>query len=586
PATVTVTAEQAAGAMGDLANSAGEAGPGGGFGCSLAELRALMELRGAEALLKVQEAYGDVHGLCRRLRTSPTDGLSEGAAELDRRRQVFGQNWIPPKRPKTFVELVWEALQDVTLIILEVAAVVSLGLSFYAPPSGDTEVCGHASGGTEDEGEAEAGWIEGAAILLSVACVVLVTAFNDWSKERQFRGLQSRIEQEQRFTVVRHGRQAQVPVAELVVGDVAQVKYGDLLPADGVLIQGNDLKIDESALTGESDHVRKSVDKDPMLLSGTHVMEGSGKMVVTAVGVNSQSGIIFTLLGAGGEEEEEKKEKKGKPQDGAVENLQSKAKKQDGAVAMEMQPLKSAEGGDVEERERKRSSGPKKEKSVLQGKLTKLAVQIGKAGLVMSAVTVIILVLYFVIETFVVEGRPWLAECTPVYVQYWVKFFIIGVTVLVVAVPEGLPLAVTISLAYSVKGIAGTDVAKEASDIILTDDNFSSIVKAVMWGRNVYDSISKFLQFQLTVNVVAVVVAFTGACITQDSPLKAVQMLWVNLIMDTFASLALATEPPTEALLLRKPYGRNKPLISRTMLKNILGHAAYQLVIIFTLLFV
>lgn len=65
------------------------------------------------------------------------------------------------------------------------------------------------------------------------------------------------------------------------------------------------------------------------------------------------------------------------------------------------------------------------------------------------------------------------------------------------------------------KGIAGTDVAKEASDIILTDDNFTSIVKAVMWGRNVYDSISKFLQFQLTVNVVAVIVAFTGACITQ-----------------------------------------------------------------------
>ncbi len=70
------------------------------------------------------------------------------------------------------------------------------------------------------------------------------------------------------------------------------------------------------------------------------------------------------------------------------------------------------------------------------------------------------------------------------------------------------------------QGIAGTDVAKEASDIILTDDNFSSIVKAVMWGRNVYDSIAKFLQFQLTVNVVAVIVAFMGACIIQDSPLK------------------------------------------------------------------
>jgi Ca2+ transporting ATPase len=135
-------------------------------------------------------------------------------------------------------------------------------------------------------------------------------------------------------------------------------------------------------------------------------------------------------------------------------------------------------------------------------------------------------------------------------------------------------------------GIAGTDVAKEASDIILTDDNFSSIVKAVMWGRNVYDSIAKFLQFQLTVNVVAVVVAFIGACAVQDSPLKAVQMLWVNLIMDTLASLALATELPTNDLLLRKPYGRTKPLISRTMMKNILGQAVYQLTVIFALLFV
>uniref|UniRef100_A0ACB8ENN5 Uncharacterized protein n=1 Tax=Sphaerodactylus townsendi TaxID=933632 RepID=A0ACB8ENN5_9SAUR len=141
----------------------------------------------------------------------------------------------------------------------------------------------------------------------------------------------------------------------------------------------------------------------------------------------------------------------GKQQDGAVENNQNKAKKQDGAVAMEMQPLKSAEGGEMEEREKKKASVPKKEKSVLQGKLTKLAVQIGKAGLVMSAITVIILVLYFVIQTFVIDGKTWAAECTPVYVQYFVKFFIIGVTVLVVAVPEGLPLAVTISLAYSVK---------------------------------------------------------------------------------------------------------------------------------------
>ncbi|XP_032939346.1 plasma membrane calcium-transporting ATPase 3 [Catharus ustulatus] len=424
---------------------------GGGFGLALPELRALMELRGSEALLRLQQDLGGVPGLCRRLRTSPTDGLPEAPPELERRRRAFGRNWIPPRRPKSFAALVWEALQDVTLVILEVAALVSLGLSFYAPPSAADEACGQVSGGTEDEGEAEAGWIEGAAILLSVACVVLVTASNDWSKERQFRGLQSRLEREQRVAVLRGGHLAQVPVADLVVGDIVQVKYGDLLPADGVLIQGNDLKIDESALTGESDHVRKSLDKDPLLLSGTHVMEGSGRMVVTAVGVNSQSGIIFTLLGAAGDDEDDK-DRKGKPQDGAVDAPQPKGKRPDGAVAMEMQPLKSAEGGDTADGPGTRPrGGPKKEKSVLQAKLTQLAVQIGKAGLAMSAVTVIILVLYFVIETFVVQGRPWLPECAPLYVQYWVKFFIIGVTVLVVAVPEGLPLAVTISLAYSVK---------------------------------------------------------------------------------------------------------------------------------------
>ncbi|XP_010160124.1 PREDICTED: plasma membrane calcium-transporting ATPase 2-like, partial [Eurypyga helias] len=189
------------------------------------------------------------------------------AADLEKRKLIFGKNFIPPKKPKTFLQLVWEALQDVTLIILEIAAIISLGLSFYQPPGEGNEGCGTATGGAEDEGEAEAGWIEGAAILLSVICVVLVTAFNDWSKEKQFRGLQSRIEQEQKFTVVRGGQVIQIPVAEIVVGDIAQVKYGDLLPADGIFIQGNDLKIDESSLTGESDQVRKSVDKDPMLLS-------------------------------------------------------------------------------------------------------------------------------------------------------------------------------------------------------------------------------------------------------------------------------------------------------------------------------
>ncbi|EGC37707.1 P-type ATPase [Dictyostelium purpureum] len=144
-------------------------------------------------------------------------------------------------------------------------------------------------------------------------------------------------------------------------------------------------------------------------------------------------------------------------------------------------------------------------------------------------------------------------------------------------------------------GISGTEVAIAASDVVLLDDNFASIVRAVLWGRNIYDAICKFLQFQLTVNVVAVTIAFFGTITYQESrdvegrgpgsPLTAVQLLWVNLIMDTLAALALATEPPTPELLNRPPNGKNAPLISRSMWKNIIGHSAFQLAVLFTILY-
>lgn len=98
-------------------------------------------------------------------------------------------------------------------------------------------------------------------------------------------------------------------------------------------------------------------------------------------------------------------------------------------------------------------------------------------------------------------------------------------------------------------GVAGTEVAREAAEIILMDDNFSSIVKAVMWGRNIYDNIKKFLQFQLTVNVVAVMSTLIGAVLLKQEVMTPIQMLWINLIMDSLASLALATESPTPSLL-------------------------------------
>ncbi|XP_039458924.1 plasma membrane calcium-transporting ATPase 1-like isoform X5 [Oreochromis aureus] len=409
------------------------------FGCSKEELCLLMELRGEEAVAKICECYGDVNGLCARLKTSPNRGLDGKPEDLQRRMEKFGANVIPPKKPKNFLELVWAALQDITLIILVVAAIISLGLSFYHPPSAERHNCSSAATVVENEGEAEAEWIEGAAILLSVVVVALVTAFNEWSKEKQFRGLQKRIEQEQKFTVIRGGEMIQIKVSEIVVGDIAQVKYGDLLPADGVLIQGNDLKVDESSITGESDHVKKKLDKDVMLLSGTHVMEGSGKMVVTAVGVNSQSGIIFTLVGAGEEDGNVDQNNWGKEDSRFPE-----AENKDGP-AVEMQPL------ETETEPEKKKPVQRKEKSILQGKLARLAVQIGQAGLIMSALTVFILIIRFLIDTFWIQGVVWSYACVPIYVQFLVNFFIIGVTMLVVAVPEGLPLAVTISLAYSVK---------------------------------------------------------------------------------------------------------------------------------------
>ncbi|KAI6176344.1 Calcium-transporting ATPase [Aphelenchoides bicaudatus] len=915
--------------------------PDGNYGVSLAELRLLMEHRGKDALQKINADYGGVDGLCAKLQTDATNGLPDDSNELEKRRRAFGKNEIPPNPPKSFLRLAWEALTDITLIILLIAALVSLGLSFYRPPAE------HAS---NDSSEQEAGWIEGAAILIAVIVVVLVTAANDWSKEKQFRGLQSKIETEHKFSVIRGGVAMDIVIRDLVVGDIARVKYGDLLPADGILIQGNDLKIDESSLTGESDHIKKSPDHDPILLSGTHAMEGSGKIVITAVGVNSQTGIIMTLLGA----TKSKGDSRGSITTGSREGSSAKvAAGENGAL----QNGKKAMDSDVIA-EHVAEEESHKTKSVLQGKLSNLAIQIGYIGSIIAAATVLILVVRYCITQYLVKKEPFRASD----ISHFVSFIIVGVTVLVIAVPEGLPLAITLALTYSVKkmmrdnnlvrhldacetmgnatsicsdktgtlttnrmtavqsyinerfyrenqptwseldpktrellvegisinsgynsqiippptgttgqakqlgnktecallglvvdlgqsydgfrkkypeeklvkvytfnserksmmtviqregggyriyakgaseiilsrckymlgaggevrsfgetqlqemnrsviepmasdglrtigvaykdyvtgvpgeneyqfneninledeasiregmtaiaivgiqdpvrpevrdailkcqqagitvrmvtgdnintarsiatacgilkpgsdflalegkdfnarirdsngqvsqqkldliwpnlrvlaraqpsdkyvlvkgiidskctknrevvavtgdgtndapalkkadvgfamGIAGTDVAKEASDIILTDDNFTSIVKAVMWGRNVYDSIAKFLQFQLTVNVVAVTIAFIGACAINDSPLRAVQMLWVNLIMDTLASLALATEMPTEDLLKRKPYGRTKSLISRTMVKNIIGHALYQLSVLFLILF-
>lgn len=134
-------------------------------------------------------------------------------------------------------------------------------------------------------------------------------------------------------------------------------------------------------------------------------------------------------------------------------------------------------------------------------------------------------------------------------------------------------------------GITGTQVAKDAADIILLDDNFASIVTAAKWGRNVYTSIQKFMQFQLTINVSAAFIALVGSFTYQESPIAAIQLLWINLIQDALASLAFANEPPIDSVLNRPPINRSESIITKRMIANILGQGFYQNTIMLTLLF-
>ena len=125
-------------------------------------------------------------------------------------------------------------------------------------------------------------------------------------------------------------------------------------------------------------------------------------------------------------------------------------------------------------------------------------------------------------------------------------------------------------------GKTGTDVARDAADIIILDDNFNSIVHAIKWGRNIFDNIRKFLQFQLSVNFSAVLLVFVSSCIGSESPITAIQMLWINLIMDSLGSLALSTEDPSDELLYRHPHSKREYIINNTMWKMIIVQSLVQ----------
>ncbi|CAN6820274.1 unnamed protein product [Brassica oleracea] len=823
------------------------------------DLEKLVSMTRNQNMSNLQQ-LGGVKGVAEKLKSNLEQGIEEDEKEVTDRKNAFGSNTYPKKKGKSFYMFLWEAWQDLTLIILIIAAVTSLAL------------------GIKTEGLKE-GWLDGGSIAFAVLLVIMVTAVSDYRQSLQFQNLNDEKRNIQ-LEVMRGGRTVKISIYDVVVGDVIPLRIGDQVPADGVLISGHSLAIDESSMTGESKIVNKD-QKSPFLMSGCKVADGVGSMLVTGVGINTEWGLLMASI--------------------------------------------SEDTG---------------EETPLQVRLNGLATFIGIVGLTVALVVLVaLLVRYFTGTTQDSNGATQFIKGTTSIsdiVDDCVKIFTIAVTIVVVAVPEGLPLAVTLTLAYSMRkmmadkalvrrlsacetmgsatticsdktgtltlnqmtvvetyaggskmdvadnpsglhpklvalisegvaqnttgnifhpkdggeveisgsptekailswayklgmkfdtirsesaiihafpfnsekkrggvavlrgdsevfihwkgaaeivlacctqfmdssgtlqpidnqkeffrlaidamaknslrcvaiacrtqelnkvpkeqedldkwdlpedeltllaivgikdpcrpgvreavrictsagvkvrmvtgdnlqtakaialecgilssdteaveptiiegkvfrelsekereqvakritvmgrsspndklllvqalrkngdvvavtgdgtndapalheadiglsmGISGTEVAKESSDIIILDDNFASVVKVVRWGRSVYANIQKFIQFQLTVNVAALIINVVAAMSSGDVPLKAVQLLWVNLIMDTLGALALATEPPTDHLMHRTPVGRREPLITNIMWRNLLVQSLYQVAVLLVLNF-
>ncbi|XP_031287130.1 calcium-transporting ATPase 12, plasma membrane-type-like [Pistacia vera] len=806
---------------------------------------------------------GGVEGVATALGTNPEKGINGDNEDISKRSQLFGSNTYHKPPPKGFIYFVMDAFKDTTILILLVCAALALGF------------------GIKEHG-VEEGWYEGGSIFVAVFLVVVVSALSNYRQETQFDKL-SKISKNIKVEVVRDARRQQISIFELVVGDVVFLKIGDQIPADGLFLDGYSLQVDESSMTGESDHVEVDSEHNPFLFSGSKVADGCAQMLVVSVGMNTQWGEMMSSI-----------------------------------------------------------SGDSNERTPLQARLDKLTSSIGKVGLTVAfLVLVVLLARYFTGNTKDDNGnKEYTGSSTDLddVFNSVVRIVAVAVTIVVVAIPEGLPLAVTLTLAYSMKrmmadqamvrklsacetmgsatvictdktgtltlnqmkvtkfwlgqepieeesynvvasnvrelfyqavglnttgsvskpvsgsvpefsgsptekailswavqelgmdmekvkqrytilqfetfnstkkrsgvsikkkadntihvhwkgaaemilamcshyyesngiiktmdederskmeniihgmaasslrciafahkqiseeeleynedgkihqklkedgltflgiiglkdpcrpgvkkavnicksagvdikmitgdnvftakaiatecgilnlnhqvesgevvegiefrnytneermekvekirvmarsspfdkllmvqclkqnghvvavtgdgtndapalkeadiglsmGIQGTEVAKESSDIVILDDDFISVATVLRWGRCVYNNIQKFIQFQLTVNVAALVINFIAAVSAGEVPLTAVQLLWVNLIMDTLGALALATDRPTDELMKKSPVGRTEPLITNIMWRNLLFQSLYQIAILLTLQF-
>ncbi|GLT28691.1 hypothetical protein SLA2020_036030 [Shorea laevis] len=805
------------------------------------------------------QKYGGVNGLSGMLKTNLDKGINGDESDLLNRRNIFGSNTYPCKKG-SFWRFVWEACQDCTLVILMLAAVASLVL------------------GIKTEGPKE-GWNDGGSIAFAVILVIVVTAISDYKQSLQFQNLDEEKRNIQ-LEVVRRGGRVEVSIYDVVVGDIAPLNIGDQVPADGVLISGHSLAIDESSMTGESTIVHKD-SKEPFLMSGCKVADGSGTMLVTSVGCNTEWGLLMAGVSEDtGEETPLQVRLNGvatfigfvglsvafaisgvlllryftghsKNADGTVQFTAGKTKvgaAVDGAIRIltvavaivvvavpeglplavtlvlaysmrkmmadkalvrrlsacetmgsatticvdktgtltlnqmtlveayvgdkKIDPPDSSShlsktqtsllvegivqnsngsvftpegGGDVEvsgsptekailnwgiklgmkfDAVRKESSiihvfpfNSEKKRGGVAIRLPDSKVHIhwkGAAEIVLAACTQYLdandnlvaidenkgaffrnaiedmaarslrcvaiayrsyeservptdeeltwwvlpdddLVLLAIVgikdpcrpgvidsvrlcqtagvkvrmvtgdnlktakaialecgilesdadtsEPNLIEGKVFRALTEAQREEFAEKISVMGRSspndklLLVQALRKnGHVVAVTGDGANDAPalheadiglsmGISGTEVAKESSDIIILDDNFSSIVKVVRWGRSVYANIQKFIQFQLTAIAAALVINVVAAVSSVDVPFTAVQLLWVNVIVDTLGALASATEPPTDHLMQRSPVGRTEPLITNIMWRNLLIQAIYQVTVLLVLNF-
>ncbi|KAI4377205.1 hypothetical protein MLD38_014873 [Melastoma candidum] len=844
-------------AAGPVNGTVGAPTPKGDFGISPEELVDMTKDHNLSSL----ERYGGVNGLANLLKTNLEKGIPGEDDDLLDRKNLFGANTYPRKKGRSLWRFLWEAWQDLTLIILIVAAAASLVL------------------GIKTEGIKE-GWYDGGSITFAVALVIVVTAVSDYRQSLQFQNLNEE-KRNIRLEVVRAGRRVEVSIYDIVVGDIVPLNIGDQVPADGIVIAGHSLAIDESSMTGESKIVHKD-SKDPFLMSGCKVADGNGSMLVTGVGVNTEWGLLMASISEDTGEETPlqvrlngvatfigivgltvavavllvllvrfftghtknpdgtSQFKAGKTSasnavDGAIKiitvavtivvvavpeglplavtlTLAYSMRKmmadkalvrrlsacetmgsatticsdKTGTLTMNQMTIVEAyvggtkidppdnrenlsadvidlliqgiahntcgsvympEGGGEPE-----ISGSPTEKAILSWAI-KLGMNFevarsqsstihafpfnsekkrggvalksrdsqvyihwkGAAEIVLASCTNFMDVnghvltmdedkmMYFrkaiedmaarslrcvaiayrnfelrdvpedeallskwtlpedelilvavvglkdpcrpgvkdavelcqkagvkvrmvtgdnlhtaraialecgilgsdaeIVEPTIIEGKTFRALSDSEREQVAEKISVMGRSspndklLLVQALRKrGHVVAVTgdgtndapalheADIGLSM-GIQGTEVAKESSDIIILDDNFASVVKVVRWGRSVYANIQKFIQFQLTVNVAALVINVVAAVSSGDVPLNAVQLLWVNLIMDTLGALALATEPPTDHLMCRPPVGRREPLITNIMWRNLFIQAIYQVTVLLVLNF-